>query len=122
MANASASETSKPRLGLRAFAVILAVITMSLFGALSGNTGWVYYIVVGIPGIWSLVNLALVVFKRPVHPGAHIALDLIFTVVLLFFGIVSLLAERVSHYNERAQQQSWWDMGVAAISLMIING
>jgi hypothetical protein len=39
-----------PRLGLRGFAVVLAVIIMSLLGALFGNTGWVYYIVVCGPG------------------------------------------------------------------------
>ncbi|CAG7937253.1 unnamed protein product [Penicillium nalgiovense] len=121
MANASASETSMPRLGLRAFAVVLAVIIMSLFGALFGNTGWVYYIVVGIPGIWSLVNLALIVFKRPVHPGAHIALDFVFTIVLLFFGIVSLIAEQVSLYGESSVHSSW-HMAVAAFALMVING
>jgi hypothetical protein len=77
---------------------------------------------VGIPGIWSLVNLALIVFKRPVHPGAHIALDFIFTIVLLFFGIVSLIAEQVSLYGERSSLHSSWHMAVAAFALMVING
>ncbi|KAJ5251939.1 hypothetical protein N7489_002349 [Penicillium chrysogenum] len=124
MANASSSETSMPRLGLRGFAVVLAVIIMSLLGALFGNTGWVYYIVVGIPGIWSLANLALIVFKRPVHPGAHIALDFIFTIVLLFFGIISLLAEQVSslYGSSLHSSHSSWSMTVAAFALMVING
>lgn len=37
MTNVSASETSKPRLSLRIFAVILTVMLMSLFGALWQN-------------------------------------------------------------------------------------
>ncbi|KAJ6133386.1 hypothetical protein N7471_008601 [Penicillium samsonianum] len=82
MTNALDSETSKPWPGLRAFAVTLAVITMSLFGALRHNMGSIYYIIIGIPGIWSLVNCILIALKRPVHPGAHIVRDLILTVAL----------------------------------------
>lgn len=50
MTNISASETSKPRLSLRVFAMILAVMPMSFFGDLWETYGWVYYIIVRGPG------------------------------------------------------------------------
>ncbi|OQE38329.1 hypothetical protein PENCOP_c008G04049 [Penicillium coprophilum] len=121
MTNASASETSRPRLGLRVFAVILAVATMSVFGALWHNQAWIYYIIVGIAGIWSLINVILIALKRPVHPGTHIALDLIFTVVLWFWGILGLIGQSMSYYNGYSGD-SWRDMAIAALSLMVANG
>ncbi|KAJ5372658.1 hypothetical protein N7517_004664 [Penicillium concentricum] len=121
MTNASASETSKTRLGLRVFAIILAIVTMSIFGASWRNRAWVYYIVAGIPGIWSLINVVLIAFKRPAHPGAHIALDLIFTADLWFFGFFGLLGESMS-YEKGYSRVSLRAMLIAALSLMIFNG
>lgn len=58
MTHASASETSKPRLSLRIFAIILAVMPMSLFGYLWGTYGWVYYIIVRGPGHPNVNNIS----------------------------------------------------------------
>ncbi|KAJ6012350.1 hypothetical protein N7522_002705 [Penicillium canescens] len=121
MANALASETSKPRLGLRVFAVLVAIATMAVFGALLHKEGWVYYIIVGIPGIWSLTNVILIALKRPVHPGVHIAMDLIFTADLWFFGILGLMVDTASYYDGYGKR-SRRDMIVAALSLMVVNG
>ncbi|KAJ5680923.1 hypothetical protein N7536_012062 [Penicillium majusculum] len=119
MTNASASETSKPRLSLRIFAIILAVMPMSLFGYLWGTYGWVYYIIVGIPGIWSLINSILIALGRPLHPGAQIALDCIFKVDLWFYGILGLIRETSSYYQgDGYAEGSQWNMVVAALSLM----
>lgn len=50
MTSVSVSETSKPRLSLRIFAMILAVMTMSFFGDSWETYGSVYYIIVRGPG------------------------------------------------------------------------
>ncbi|KAJ5816347.1 hypothetical protein N7447_008580 [Penicillium robsamsonii] len=121
MTNISASETSKTRLGLRVFAVLLAVVAMSVFGASWRSQPWVYYIIIGIPGIWSLVNVILITLKRPIHPGAHVALDFIFTVLLWFFGLFGLISEPV-YYRNRYSGASLWAMLIAAFSLMVVNG
>ncbi|KAJ5520065.1 hypothetical protein N7463_000518 [Penicillium fimorum] len=121
MTNTSASETSKARLALRVFAVLLAVVTMSVFGATWRNQGWAYYLIIGIPGIWSLINVILLTLKRPVHPGTHIALDLIFTGVLWFFGFLGLAAEPLSYKNEYSRG-SLRATVIAVLSLMIVNG
>ncbi|KAJ5154609.1 uncharacterized protein N7500_010048 [Penicillium coprophilum] len=121
MTNASNAETGKPRLGLRVFAVILAVATMSVFGALWHSQAWVYYIIVGIPGIWSLTNVVLIALKRPVHPGFHIALDLIFTVPLWFWGVLGLIDQSLAYHNGYSGN-SWRGMAIAALSLMVANG
>ncbi|KAJ5428370.1 hypothetical protein N7445_009824 [Penicillium cf. griseofulvum] len=121
MSKASPPETSKLRLGLRVFAVLLAVAIMAVFGAMWQNEAWVYYIITGIPGIWSLVNVILIALKRPVHPGAHIALDLIFTILLWLFGITGLTIEIVS-YQDGYRGRSWRDDAIAALTLMIVNG
>ncbi|CAI7578475.1 unnamed protein product [Penicillium glandicola] len=77
---------------------------------------------IGIPGIWSLINVILIALKRPVHPGAHIALDLIFTVAMWFFGVLGLIDETLSYYNGYWEESRWRNMVIAGLSLMVING
>ncbi|KAK9847372.1 hypothetical protein MYU51_019531 [Penicillium brevicompactum] len=121
MANALVSETRKPRLGLRIFAVPVAVVKMSEVGALWHNEGWVYYIIVGIPGIWSLINVTLTFIKRPVHVDVQIAVDLIFTANLWFFESLSLIGETASYYDGY-REDSGREIVVAALPFIVVNG
>ncbi|KAJ5395991.1 uncharacterized protein N7487_010294 [Penicillium crustosum] len=119
MTKISASGTSKPRQSLRIFAVILAVMPISFFGDLWETYGWAYYIIVGIPGTWALINTIPIALGWPLHPGAEIALDCVFKVDLWFFGILGLVRETSSYYQgDRYAEGSEWDMVAAALSLM----
>ncbi|CRL20654.1 unnamed protein product [Penicillium camemberti] len=119
MTSVSVSETSKPRPSLRIFAMILAVMPMSFFGDSWETYGSVYYIIVGIPGIWSLINTIVIALGRPLHPGAQVALDCIFKVDLWFFGILGLIRETSSYYQgDGYAEGSQWNIVVAALSLM----
>lgn len=69
-----------------------------------------------MPGAWSILNAYLIVIKRPIHPGFHIALDVVLTIVLWFFGILGLIgfmAWKGTSVHETA---------IAVFALMIVLG
>lgn len=59
----------------------------------------------GVAGFWSLINVILIVSKHPIHPGFHIALDIVLTFALWLFGFLGLHASTggtwtgTSHYG-----------------------
>ncbi|KAJ5592423.1 hypothetical protein N7537_009327 [Penicillium hordei] len=109
---------TNPRLSLRIIAVILAIMPMPLFGALWQNYGWVYYIIIGILGIWSLINSVLIALGWPLHHDAQTAMDCIFKVDPWFFGILGCIREIPSYYQRDEYANGLqWNMADAALSL-----
>lgn len=76
---------------------------------------------VGIPGIWTLINVTLIFIKRPVHADVQIAVDLIFKANLWFFGSLGLIGETASYYDGY-REDSVREIVVAALPLIVVNG
>lgn len=71
-----------------------------------------------VPGLYSLINAILILVKRPIHPGFHIALDLIFAAAMLFFGITGVVGYSTIRWDGYNVRNSL----IATLSIMIVNG
>ncbi|KAJ5118043.1 hypothetical protein N7448_004310 [Penicillium atrosanguineum] len=117
MSTASASEASNPRLALRVLAFLLSVIGIAIYTSAYHNGAWIYDIIFAIPALYSLINAILILIKRPIHPGFHVALDLIFAAALLFFGILGIIG-----YSEYTYYYDVKNRAIATLAIMVITG
>ncbi|KAI9816478.1 MAG: hypothetical protein M1827_001610 [Pycnora praestabilis] len=94
-----------PKISLRLLATILSIIGLIMFAWAMSNTTpeyttpydeayyllpWVF-IGLGLSILWNTATLTTyLTLHRPIHPGAHVALDLIIWLALLTTGIIAI--------------------------------
>jgi hypothetical protein len=64
------------------------------------------------------MNAVLIVIERPIHPGFHIALDLIFAAALLFFGILGVIGYSKYRYDGSHGRNS----AIVTLAIMLMTG
>ncbi|KAJ5921283.1 hypothetical protein N7466_009609 [Penicillium verhagenii] len=86
-------ETGLWRIVLRLVALFAAVFTIivSTAGTAYPVESFWFYLLMGLCGLWSVINLVFLCCKRVPHPGCNIAFDLIAAIFAAFLVAVSAI-------------------------------